>query len=93
MKKFKSDTSASAGAFTWVVLLMTYLVVMLIWTALWPATQAMIDVGIETNNALNADDKDPMINVMVMIIEYFPIWLLFGLTIMGLAKSQKQEEY
>lgn len=93
MKNIFRDESGVASAFTWAVLIVAFLFIMIVWTALWPAIQSMIDIGVETNNALAEDAKDPMIDYMILIIELFPLWLMMGLSIFGLSKSQKQEGY
>lgn len=93
--KFKElicDSSGSTGSFVWTVIVFTFLTVMLVWTSLYEAIKAMMDYATETNNALPVAQQDPLLVYMILIIDLFPIWVLIGLTILGISAAQKRDE-
>ena len=92
MKQLLKNEQASGGAFVFVVLILTFIGVMLIWVPLIDAIIPMQQYAIQTNDALPVGQQDPMLPFMILIIDYFPLWVLIGLSIAGLAKAQKRDE-
>lgn len=92
IKKLIANEKGSSGAFIWTVIIFTFLFIMLVWTALYDGIVPMMQYAIQTNNALPAGQQDPMLPYMILIIDLFPLWLMIGLTIVGLSRSQKKDE-
>lgn len=92
MKNIFEDTKGSSGTFVFVTLILTFIGVMIIWIPLIDAIIPMMHHAVDTNNALPAAQQDPLLPYMILIIDYFPLWVLIGLSIKGLAASQKRDE-
>ena len=92
LKNLIKDEKASGGAFVWTVIVVTFFFIMLVWTALYEGIVPMMQYAIATDNALPAGRQDPMLPYMILIIDLFPLWLLIGLTIVGLARVQKRDD-
>lgn len=92
LKNLFKDEQASGGTFVFAVLVLTFIGVMLVWIPLIDAIIPMQQYAIQTDNALPAGQKDPMLPFMIIIIDYFPLWVLMGLSFAGLAKAQKRDD-
>lgn len=92
IKKLIQNQTASSGAFIWTVIVVTFFFIMMVWTALYEGIVPMMQYAIATDNALPVGQQDPMLPYMIMIIDLFPLWLLLGLSIVGLARVQKRDD-
>jgi hypothetical protein len=81
IRKFLLDRKGVA--FTWIIILLTIFFVMLIWAA----TYDTVKMGMEYSRAEYPDDA--MRPFFEMIYDYFPLWLLLGLTLFGFSESQR----
>ena len=93
MKSLIKNENGSGSAFVWAAIIFTFFMTLFIWTPLMEGIIPMQQYANEFDAAAPSIGlaQDPMLPYVHLIINYFPIWLLLGLTIIGLARGQKQD--
>lgn len=93
LKNITQDESASTGAFVWALLVLSFIILMVIWTMLYEgAIIPLQQIALDTDALLPAGSQDPSLPIMILIVDYVPLWILIGHVIIGLSRSQKQDE-